>query len=130
MFKRKDLLSSARRSVVAAVIAGLAVRLPEPPMATAASMGPARRQRPFRRLRRAAAPPMSARAAGTIVAARMPPALRSWDDDRNNWGGDRCPAAARLRLLRLLRAAARLIWPAAYGYGPYYGRRFYRYYPY
>ena len=131
MFRRKGLLSSAGRVVVAAVIAALAVTLAEPPMAVAASIGPSgngvsaavpssgatdvsARRRHYRRGGNAAGLAIMGMMIGTMGAAIAAQQRRDAYYDYYGYYG---PPPA-------------YYGPPVYGYGPYYGRRVYRYYPY
>jgi hypothetical protein len=128
MFRRKGLLSSAGRSVVVATIAVLALSMVEPPMAAAKSNGPvskgvsaavpssgatdfSARRRYYRRGNAAAAAAMMGLMIGTIGAIA---AQQRREDYYYNYGyGPGYYAYGP---------------PVYYGYGPYYGRRYY--YPY
>lgn len=132
MFRRKGLLSSARRSVVMATVAVLSLTMAEPPMATASSIGPvpkgvtaavpssdatdfsARRRRYYRRGNAAAGLAMMGFMIGTIGAI----AAQQRRDEYYYYGYG--PGYYGYGP------------PAYYGYGPYpyYGRGYYRYYPY
>jgi len=131
MFRRKGLLSSACRGVVAAVIAGLVVTLAEPPMAAAGSMGPlgngvsaagpssgatdiSARRRHYRRGGNAAGLAIMGMMIGTMGAAIAAQQRRDAYYDYYGYYG---PPPV-------------YYGQPVYGYGPYYGRRFYRYYPY
>ena len=133
MFRRKALLSSAGRSVVAAVIAGLVVTLAEPPMAAAGSIGPVgngvsaavpsggatdvsarRRHYHYHHGGNAAGLAIMGMMIGTMGAAIAAQQRRDAYYDYYGYYG---PPPA-------------YYGPPVYGYGPYYGRRFYRYYPY
>lgn len=136
MFGRKRLLSSAGRSVVVAVAAGLVITMTEPPMASAGSSVPvtkgvsaampsggatdfSARRRHYRHYRGGNAAGLAIMGAmiGTMGAAI---AAQQWRDDRYYYGygpGYYGPPVYYGP-------------PAYYGYGPYYGRRYYRYYPY
>ena len=130
MFRRRGLLSSAGRGVVAALVAGLVVTLAEPPMATAGSIGPAgngmssavpssgatdvsARRRHYRRGGNAAGLAIMGMMIGTMGAAIAAQQRRDAYYDYYGYG----PPPA-------------YYGPPVYGYGPYYGHRFYRYYPY
>jgi hypothetical protein len=131
MFRRKGLLSSAGRSIAAAVIVGLVVTLAEPPMAAAGSMGSAgnglstavpssgatdisARRRHYRRGGNAAGLAIMGMMIGTMGAAIAAQQRRDAYYDYYGYYG---PPPA-------------YYGPPVYGYGPYYGHRFYRYYPY
>jgi hypothetical protein len=128
MFRRKGLLSSAGRGVVAATIAVLALTLAESPVAAASARGPVSkgvstavpssgatdfsslRRRYYGRGGNAAGLAMMGMMIGTIGAIA---AQQRRDDYYYNYG----------------------YGPGYYGYGPpvyrpYYGPRYYRYYPY
>jgi hypothetical protein len=126
MFRRKGLLSSAGRNVVAATVAVLVFTMAEPPMAAASSIGPvskgvsvavpssgstdfSARRRYYRRGNNAAGLAIMGMMIGTIGAIA---AQQRRDDYYYNGPGYAYGP------------------PAYYGYGPYYGRRYYRYYPY
>jgi hypothetical protein len=132
MFGRKGLLSSAGRGVVVAVVAALAVTLAEPPMAAAASIGPAgngvsatvpssgatdvsARRRHYHRGGNAAGLAIMGMMIGTMGAAIAAQQRRDAYYDYYGYYG---PPPAYYGP------------PPVYSYGPYYGRRFYRYYPY
>lgn len=134
MLVRTGLLASARRGVVAAVIAGLAITMAEPPMAAAGSIGPVGKGVS------AAAPAGGA----TDISARR----------RHYRGGNAAGLAIMGMMIGTMGAAIAAqqrrdayydyygygpgyygpppiyYGPPVYGYRPYYGRRFYRYYPY
>ena len=134
MLVRTGLLASARRGVVAAVIAGLAIAMAEPPMAAAASMSPvgkgvsaaapsggatdiSARRRYYRR-GDAAGLAIMGMMIGTMGAAIAAQQRRDAYYDYYGYGpGYYGPPPV-------------YYGSPVYGYGPYYGRRFYRYYPY
>jgi hypothetical protein len=132
MFRRKGLLCSAGRSVVVAAIAALAFTMAEPPMATAASTG----------------------AVGTGVSAAAPSSGATDFSARRRYyrRGNAAGLAVMGMMIGTIGAAIAAqrrddyyyygpgyygyapgyVYgpPAYYGYGPYYGPRYYRYYPY
>ena len=136
MFRRKGLLSSAGRGVAAAVIAGLAITMAEPPMAAASSTSPvakgasvaapsmsatdiSARRRHYRR-NDAAGLAIMGMMIGTVGAAIAAQQRRDAYYDYYGYGygpGYYGPPPV-------------YYGPPVYGYRPYYGRRFYRYYPY
>jgi hypothetical protein len=134
MLERKGLLSSAGRGVAAAVIASLVITLAEPPMAAASSMSPfakgvsaaapsggatdiSARRRHYRR-GNAAGLAFMGMMIGTVGAAIAAQQRRDAYYDYYGYGpGYYGPPPV-------------YYGPPVYGYRPYYGRRFYRYYPY
>jgi hypothetical protein len=131
MFRRKGSLSSAGRGLVAAVVGALAVSVAEPPMAAASSIDPATkglsaaapsggatdvsaRRRHYHRGGNAAGLAIMGMMIGTMGAAIAAQQRRDAYYDYYGYYG---PPPA-------------YYGPPVYGYGPYYGRRVYRYYPY
>ena len=133
MLERKGLLSSAGRGVVAAVIAGLVITMAESPMAAAGSTSPvangvsaaapsggatdiSARRRHYHR-GNAAGLAFMGMMIGTVGAAIAAQQRRDAYYDYYGYGpGYYGPPPV-------------YYGPPVYG-GPYYGRRFYRYYPY
>ncbi len=133
MFTRKGLLSSAGRSVVVATIAVLVLTMAEPPMAAASSVGPVSK--------------------GVSAAA---PSSGATDFSARRRHYHRGNAAAGLAMMGLMIGTIGAIAasqhhdyyyygygpgyygppvyyygpPVYYGYRPFYGRGYYRYYPY
>jgi hypothetical protein len=128
MLRRKGLLSSASRGVAVATVAVLALTMAEPPTASAGSPGSvepgvsaapssgsatdlsARRRRHYRGGNAAGLAIMGAMI-GTIGGAI---AAQQRRDEYYDYYGPRYYGYG----------------PGYYGGGPYYGRRYYRYYPY
>ena len=136
MLMRTGWLASARRGVVAAVVAGLVITMAKPPMAAAGSISPG----------------------GKGVSAAAPSDGATDISARRRYYRGRGGNAAGLAIMGMMTGtmgaaiAAQqrrdayydyygyrpgyygpppvYYGPPVYGYGPYYGRRFYRYYPY
>jgi hypothetical protein len=134
MLRRKGLLSSAGRGVAVATVAVLALTMAEPPMASASSVGPfaagvsaatpssgatdfSARRRHYRG-GNAAGLALMGMMIGTIGAI----AAQQQRDDYYYYGPDYYGPS--------YYGPGYYGPPAYYGYRPYYGRHYYRYYPY
>lgn len=126
MFRRKALLSSTGRSVVVATVAVLALMMAEPPMATAGSTG---------------------RVAKGVSATVPSSGSTDFSARRRYYRGGNAAGLAAMGLMfgtvgAIIAQQQRQDYYNSYGYGgyygygppvyyaPYYGPRYYRYFPY